>query len=361
MLGRVFARVGDYCPYGPADGWGGGSEIDEEEEDDECIEEEEDESIDNEARQAAGGAARRGQCETCGAGEGLEEDSYNPGTWYCPGCWEEYEADERDKGGGGRGQCETCGAGEGLEEDSDNKGTWYCLGCWEEYDKGIEEEDDEQEDEGGGGEDKDGAADTNLSERESEKRPRRDAAPPHKKKKRRKKRRGGFVPLSDAEICEDYGKGAVINGSMRTCLPDAVKMALYLYGGYEITWQTARAAMPCSVSDPSVKMANAFLKSYKLAFVPCMEYCSNPAKLFQRTDGVFLMELDVHSDADQSMHFAIYEAATSLISDNSKTTVKGNVEEHEKDGKNQTAGELLRRTFKMTKVMMINAYQLRAD
>ena len=319
VLGRVFARVGDYCPYGPADGWGGGSEIDEEEEDDECIEEEEDESIDNEARQAAGGAARRGQCETCGAGEG-------------------------------------------LEEDSDNRGTWYCLGCWEEYDKGMEEEDDEQENEGGGGEDKDGAADdTNLSERESKKRHRRDAAPPHKKKKRRKKRRGGFVPLSDAEICEDYGKGAVINGSMRTCLPDAVKMALYLYGGYEITWQTARAAMPCSVSDPSVKMANAFLKSYKLAFVPCMEYCSNPAKLFQRTDGVFLMELDVHSDADQSMHFAIYEAATSLISDNSKTTVKGNVEEHEKDGKNQTAGELLRRTFKMTKVMMINAYQLRAD
>ena len=87
-----------------------------------------------------------------------------------------------------------------------------------------------------------------------------------KKKKRRKKRRGGFVPLSDAEICEDYGKGAVINGSMRTCLPDAVKMALYLYGGYEITWQTARAAMPCSVSDPDIEMANAFLKSYKLAF-----------------------------------------------------------------------------------------------
>ena len=71
------------------------------------------------------------------------------------------------------------------------------------------------------------------------------------------------------------------------------------------------------------------------------------------------MELDVCSDAGQSMHFAIYDAATSLVSDNSKTTVKGKVEQHEKDGKNKTAGKLLCRVFGMTKVMMINAFQLR--
>ena len=122
-------------------------------------------------------------------------------------------------------------------------------------------------------------------------RKRRDDTQQHQKRKRRKKRKTGFVPLSDADIRENYGKGAVINGSMRTCLPDAVKIALFLYNESEITWQMARTAMPCSVSDPDVEMANAFLKSYELAFVPCAEYSSNPAKLFQQTDGIFLMEL----------------------------------------------------------------------
>ena len=71
-------------------------------------------------------------CDTCQSRQELEEDTDNPGHWYCRQCW--------IKWGQGKGvsdvhhlvyhTCDTCQSRQELEEDVDNPGRWYCRQCW---------------------------------------------------------------------------------------------------------------------------------------------------------------------------------------------------------------------------------------
>ena len=132
-----------------------------------------------------------------------------------------------------------------------------------------------------------------------------------KSDRQKRKRKGGFVPMERSDFRKTFGSGSLIDGSARTCLPDAIKLMLF-WVGVVVTWQSTRKAMPSGRSeddDPDVDMANIFLKArgYKAELRPAM--ASNPLAVWHQKSGIFLLEMSL----GDLKHFAVYSAAECTV------------------------------------------------
>ena len=178
-----------------------------------------------------------------------------------------------------------------------------------------------------------------------------------KSDRQKRKRKGGFVPMERSDFRKTFGSGSLIDGSARTCLPDAIKLMLF-WVGVVVTWQSTRKAMPSGRSeddDPDVDMANIFLKArgYKAELRPAM--ASNPLAVWRQKSGIFLLEMSL----GDLKHFAVYSAAECTVHDNQEGSLPGRVGDSDCVDKTAAIGVFDRIWHRVSaKKVMVNAYEL---
>ena len=138
----------------------------------------------------------------------------------------------------------------------------------------------------------------------AEKRAKKNA---NKKKKRTEenkgKRKGGYVPIARAN--SQFNSMSAVVGVKRSCLPDAVVMAM-TEEGIEVSIAEAYAAMPFAHEDPTILQAEAFLQTFDMELQPQPDLNSNALQLFMRKDGNYLLETELEIDGEKEAHFAVY-------------------------------------------------------
>ena len=178
-----------------------------------------------------------------------------------------------------------------------------------------------------------------------------------KSDRQKRKRKGGFVPIERSDFRKTFGSGSLIDGSARTCLPDAIKLMLF-WVGVVVTWQSTRKAIPSGRSeddDPDMDMANIFLKArgYKAELRPAM--ASNPLAVWRQKSGIFLLEMSL----GDLKHFAVYSAAECTVHDNQEGSLPGRVDDSDCVDKTAAIGVFDRIWHRVSaKKAMVNAYEL---
>ena len=163
--------------------------------------------------------------------------------------------------------------------------------------------------------------------------------------------------MERSDFRKTFGSGSLIDGSARTCLPDAIKLMLF-WVGVVVTWQSTRKAMPSGRSeddDPDVDMANIFLKArgYKAELRPAM--ASNPLAVWRQKSGIFLLEMSL----GDLKHFAVYSAAECTVHDNQEGSLPGRVDDSDCVDKTAAIGVFDRIWHRVSaKKVMVNAYEL---
>ena len=138
----------------------------------------------------------------------------------------------------------------------------------------------------------------------AEKRAKKNANKQRKRTEENKgKRKGGYVPIARAN--SQFNSMSAVVGVKRSCLPDAVVMAM-TEEGIEVSIAEAYAAMPFAHEDPTILQAEAFLQTFDMELQPQPDLNSNALQLFMRKDGNYLLETELEIDGEKEAHFAVY-------------------------------------------------------
>ena len=148
------------------------------------------------------------------------------------------------------------------------------------------------------------------------------------KSERLKKRKAQEQEVREAE--EDGGHAFQVRGEARhqgipipagdehTCLPDSCHTLLkVLFPHLKLNLKTVRKSMPALPnSDPNFTVAQTFVKGYGAEL--CYDRrLNNPKALFKRRDGVYLVQLQLQTNAgDTDQHYVAYLAETGHVVDN---------------------------------------------
>lgn len=107
-------------------------------------------------------------------------------------------------------------------------------------------------------------------------------------------------------------------GDEHTCLPDSCHTLLkVLFPHLKLNLKTVRKSMPALTnSDPNFTVAQTFVKGYGAEL--CYDRrLNNPKALFKRRDGVYLVQLQLQTNAgDTDQHYVAYLAETGHVVDN---------------------------------------------
>ena len=107
-------------------------------------------------------------------------------------------------------------------------------------------------------------------------------------------------------------------GTTRTCLPDALWVVLWLTSpDLKLELEQVRMALDCGPdTDPTAAMALEYASRFGLTLEYERALKGSPAGLFRRTQGAYLVRLEIVCDGGTDWHYVAYNAVTGRLIDN---------------------------------------------
>ena len=145
-------------------------------------------------------------------------------------------------------------------------------------------------------------------------------------------------------------------GPSRTCLPDALWVVLCTTSPeLKLELEHVRAALDCGLdADPTRAVALDYARQFGLTleYEPALK--ASPAGLFNRTQGAYLVRLEIVCPGGTDYHYVAYNAATGRLIDN-EPGAKVPVVDDDDRRNNKRAIKVFRRYFPNAQKIYVDA------